>query len=77
MASIKDFIERYKGFVTKMSDMKTQNSITISIKKYSEFFNMNYESITSNGVMKFMLTNKVTDAKTLDVWNEIERNHGI
>jgi len=75
--SIKDFIERYKGFVSKMSDMKTQNSITIAIKKYAEFFNLKYDSLASNGVMKFMLTSAVVDPKTLDIWDQIEREHGI
>lgn len=75
--AIKDFVERYKGYVSKAYDIKSQHLITSSLKKYCEFYSLKYDSVTSNGVMKFMFSDKVNDAKTLDVWDQIQNNHGI
>jgi len=53
-----EFYNNYQLNVPKKWDAKTKNMVTICIKKYCEFYGLDYDSTTSNGVKKFMLKNR-------------------
>lgn len=68
-----DFYEYYCTTVKKYTE-KTKTFVTQSIKKYCDFFNLDYDNHTANGVSKFKISEKSINPKTLDVWDEIEKN---
>ena len=55
----------------------TKNKVTSSIKKYCDFFNYQYESVSPGGVKKFKIIKTKVDPKTLDIWDKIQEDAGI
>jgi len=56
-----DYYNGYVGSISKRFSAKTKTLVTRSIKKYCEFFGLRYESISSGGVMKFMIIQEGLD----------------
>lgn len=55
----------------------TKNKVTSYIKKYCDFFNYQYESVTPGGIRKFKIIKTKVDPKTLDIWDKIQQDAGI
>lgn len=49
-----DFYETYTQMIPKKWNAKTKNAVTIDIKKYCKFYNLEYDTASSNGVKRFM-----------------------
>lgn len=79
--SANEFYDTYKSCCSKPYLAKTKNAVTTALKKYCEFFNYEYESVTSNNLKKFRIMKKQTPViKPLsedDLWDEIENNIGF
>lgn len=73
-----DFYETYLTYVSKRYMAKTKNLVTKSIRAYCEFYGLDYDSVTNNGVKKFIISEKkevvVMSTKNIDPWDEIENN---
>ena len=54
-----EFYDNYITYIPKKWDAKTKNMVTKDIKRYCEFYGLDYEEITSNGVKKFIIKNRV------------------
>jgi hypothetical protein len=53
-----EFYDNYITYIPKKWDAKTKNMVTKDIKRYCEFYGLDYEEITSNGVKKFIIKNR-------------------
>jgi hypothetical protein len=53
-----DFYNTYLSNVARKFDAKTKNMVTKFVKKYCEFYGLEYESSLSNGVKKFIIKNR-------------------
>jgi hypothetical protein len=74
------FYDLYKTYCSKSYMAKTKNAVTGSLKKYCEFFNLTYESVTSNNIKKFRFIQKKQEVKPTtesDIWDEIENKIGF
>ena len=55
----------------------TKNKVTSYIKKYCDFFNYEYETVTPGGIRKFKIIKTKVDPKTLDIWDIVQNDNGI
>ena len=74
-----NFFDSYTSSVSKKYLAKTKNVVTKSIKSYCDFYDLIYDSTTSNGVKKFNIKDKVSvivkgDKVDPDVWDTIEND---
>lgn len=54
-----EFYDNYITYIPKKWDAKTKNMVTKDIKRYCDFYGLDYEEMTSNGVKKFIIKNRV------------------
>jgi hypothetical protein len=54
-----DFYNTYLSNLARKFDAKTKNMVTKHVKKYCEFYGLDYDSQLSNGVKKFIIKNRV------------------
>ena len=54
-----EFYDNYITYIPKKWDAKTKNMVTKDIKRYCDFYGLDYEESTSNGVKKFIIKNRV------------------
>jgi hypothetical protein len=59
-----EFYNLYLSNMQRKFDAKTKNMVTKYIKKYCEFYGLEYESTLSNGIKKFMIKQKGLDVKS-------------
>jgi hypothetical protein len=53
-----DFYNTYLSNMQRKFDAKTKNMVTKHIKKYCEFYGLDYEEVRTNGVKKFIIKNR-------------------
>jgi len=59
-----EFYNLYLSNMQRKFDAKTKNMVTKYIKKYCEFYGLEYESTLSNGIKKFMIKQKGLEVKS-------------
>ena len=53
-----EFYDMYVMNIPKRWNAKTKNAVTKDLKKYCEFYGLDYEEIRTNGVKKFIIKNR-------------------
>lgn len=73
------FYETYLSTVSKKWVALSKNKVTISLKKYCEFYGFEYEQLQSNGVKKFKIVEHPTivNPNQKDIWDQIHDENGI
>jgi hypothetical protein len=65
-----DFYENYTQSIPKRWNAKTKNAVTIDLKKYCLFYDLGFETVTSNNIKKFKVSENIVNPKTLEKWNQ-------
>jgi hypothetical protein len=73
------FYDFYEGQLINKFDRNklTKNKVSICIKKYCDFYNYQYESVSPGGIKKFKINKTNVNPKTLDMWDVIQEENGI
>lgn len=68
-----EFYTNYQNSISKRFNAKTKTFVTQSVKKYCEFFGLEYESTHSGGVTKFTMKIKGLNSEIVgDIWDTIK-----
>jgi hypothetical protein len=65
-----EFYDNYTQSIPKRWNAKTKNAVTIDLKKYCSFYELEFETVSSNGIRKFKINEININPQTLEKWNQ-------